>query len=55
MEARVVPGTPQWKGTMNIIALNQEAAPAKAKLLLAAGLAIDTIFKKEEVARQLTR
>ena len=31
-----------------VIALNQEAAPAKAMLLLAAGLAIDTVFKERK-------
>ena len=44
----MAPGTPLWKGTINIIALNQEAAPAKAMLLLAAGLAIDTVFKERK-------
>ena len=44
----MVPGTPQWEGSMYVIALNQEAAPAKAMLLLAAGLAIDTVFKERK-------
>ncbi len=31
-----------------IISLNQESAPAKAILLLAAGLAVDTVFKEKK-------
>jgi len=31
-----------------IIALNDEPAPAKAMLLLAAGLAVDTVFKERK-------
>lgn len=31
-----------------IITLNQESAPAKAILLLAAGLAVDTVYKEKE-------